>query len=195
MHPGCGGNMVRIRWFLVLFVLLFSGCIEAGSLSLSNDDRRIDLTSLGSQLKDVQRSPYSSEMGVPLKSLPRHFVRSREEGSYREVLTLEGLPSTTILWRVEKDPFAKDFEMIKTDSSSRIDLEVGSTEIKAEVTDTDDLYRITTHIGIYTFIAETNNPGDIDSVNVFGTHEEVVNKVFTAGLENALTYDLDSLGY
>ncbi len=187
--------MVRIRWFLVFFVLLFSGCIEAGSLSLSNDERRIDLSSIGSQLKEVRKNPYSSAMGVPLKSLPRHFMRSREEGSYTEFITLEGLPSTIILWRVEKDPFAKKFESIKADSRSTIDLEVGSTEIKAEVTDTDDLYRIAAHIGIYTFIAMTENPDDIDSVKVFGTHNEVVGEVFTAGLENALTYDLDSLGY
>jgi hypothetical protein len=187
--------MVRIRWSLVLLVLLFSGCIEAGSLSLSNDERKIDLSSIGSQLKNVRKSPYSSEMGVPLKSLPRHYKRSREVGSYTEVFTLEGLPSTTILWRVEKDPFGNVFDDIKADSSSRIDLEIDSTEIKAEVTETDDLYRIAAHIGIYTFIAETKNQDDINSVKVFGTYNEVVGEVFTAGLENALTYDLDSLGY
>lgn len=187
--------MVEIRWSLVLLVLLFSGCIEAGSLSLSNDEGRLDLPSIASQLKKAQKNPYSSDMGVPLNSLPSHYMRSREAGSYTEAFTLEGLPSTTIVWRVEKDPFGKVFEDIKAESSSTIDIEVDSTKIKAEVTETESLYRIAAHIGIFTLIAETKNPDDIDSVKAFGTHNEVVGNVFTAGLENALAYDLDSLGY
>jgi len=69
---------------------------------------------------------------------------------------------------------------------------VDSRNITTEVTDKGELYRMAAHIGLYTFSAETHSPGEIDSSGVYGTHEDVVNKVFLGGIKNALSFDLES---
>jgi hypothetical protein len=186
--------MKREGCFLLFFMLMTMGCIEAGSLSLPDEDTKIDLSQLGDQLKEFRKSPSSDQIGVPIKSLPRHFLRSAEHGSYSEAFTLGGLPSTTIVWTAYKDPFGKEYERIRSKSRSSARLIVDDQEITAVVADTDTLYRISSHLGLYTFVAETKTPREIDSVKIYGTHEEVVKKVFEAGVENALAFDLDSLG-
>ncbi|MFQ5801158.1 MAG: hypothetical protein ACE5HH_05510 [Candidatus Hydrothermarchaeales archaeon] len=186
--------MEKRRGPLLLFVLLISGCIEAGSLSLPSEDTRLDLSSIGAQFKELQKTPSAGEMGVPLKSLPNYFLRSSEQGSYSEAFSLGGLPSTTIVWKVYKDPYGKEYENIKADSTDTVVLLIDSSEITAIVTERDDLYRIAGHIGLYTFVSETQNPEEIDSARVYGNHEDVVRKVFEAGIENALSFDLESLG-
>jgi hypothetical protein len=186
--------MVKNRWFLVFFVVLISGCIEAGSLNLPSDDSKLDLSKIGSQLRNIQKTPSDGKMGVPLNSLPRHFLRSSEQGSYSEAFTLKGLPSTVILWRIIKDPYGNEFNKFKSDSDDVIELVIDSTEVEAVVVDNKEVYSVSSHIGLYTFVAETQSPEVIDRAGVYGGREEVVNKVFEAGVENALSFDLDSFG-
>jgi hypothetical protein len=109
-------------------------------------------------------------------------------------IVLSGFPSATIVWRVERDPYGKEYERIKADSNAAMTLIIDETEIPAVITKEKGLYMISTHIGLYTFAAETEFPEEIDSIKVYGTHDEVVKEVFEAGVENSLSFDLDSPG-
>ncbi len=184
--------MVKPLFLLVLVVLTLSGCIEAGSLGLPADTKNIDLSSFKTQILDLQSPTSTSDMGVPLKSLPGHYVRSGEHGSYTESFSLEGLPSTTIVWKVYRDPYAKEYKDVQKRLTGIEEMNVSSEVFKVTVVDEDDIFQLASHIGLYTFVAEAQDPEKIDSAEVYGTHEEVVTAVFEAGLKNALRYDLKS---
>jgi hypothetical protein len=107
---------------------------------------------------------------------------------------LSGFPSATIVWRVERDPYGKEYERIKAESTGAMTTMIGENEIPAVITQEKGVYRVSTHIGLYTFAAETEVPEEIDSIKVYGTHDEVVKEVFEAGVKNSLSFDLDSPG-
>jgi hypothetical protein len=119
-------------------------------------------------------------------------LRSGEEGSYSESFTLKGLPSTTVVWSVKKDPYGREYSKISSSTKKKITVDVDSSEITATVTDKEGLYKLSAHMGLYTFEAETRYGDEIDMAGIHGTHEEVVKRVFEAGLKNALKYDLSS---
>ncbi len=179
--------------FVFLFVLL-AGCIESGSLSMPGDKTGLDLSSLTGKIKEIRRSPASGEMGIPVKELPGHYLRTAEHGSHSEAFSLKGLPSTVIIWRVQKDPYGREYEGIKARSADRLNLTIDDTEIDVVVTRRQGFYSLTARVGLYTFSSETQNTMEIDSARVYGTHDEVVRKVFEAGLKNAMSFDLESFG-
>jgi hypothetical protein len=182
------------RWgFLLLLVIVTSGCIESGSLDLASTDTTFDLSSIASQFKEMDKRPSAGDMGVPLDSLPRYFLRNSEQGSYSEAFSLKGLPSTTIIWSVYKDPYGKEYADLKAIATDNIVLSIGSENVTAVETKRDDLYRITAHIGLYTFVCETQNPEEIDKAGIYGGHDKIVKEIFEAGLKNAFSFDLESL--
>lgn len=184
--------MLRPLSLLVLLVLMLSGCIEAGSLGLPEDTQDIDLSTLKSQFLELQKPSSTSDMGVPLKSLPDHFVRSGEYGSYTESFSLQGLPSTTIVWKVYRDPYANEYKNIQKRLTGIEEMNISSEVFKVTVVDEDDVFQLASHIGLYTFVAESADPENIGSAEIYGSYEEVVTEVFKAGLKNALGYDLKS---
>ena len=187
--------MIGTRWFLVLFLLLISGCIESGNLNLPTEGVKINLSSFGSsQLKEASKAtPSLAGMAVPLKSLPRSYLKSGEDGSYLEAFSLGGLPSTLVVWKVWLDPYGMEFERLKSEATTRANLTIASSGIDAMETEKENLYRLGAHLGIYTFAAETTTLVEIDRAGVYGTHKDVVRKVFEEGVKNALSYDLNSL--
>ncbi|HDH28101.1 MAG TPA: hypothetical protein ENH13_03110 [Euryarchaeota archaeon] len=195
---GADLNMRRRFLILLLVVTAFTGCIESGSFNVAGDGGSFKLPDFrmgSSSLETDEAGSLSStgDLAVPMRSLPRHFLRSSESGSYSESFSLEGLPSTSIVWRVEKDPFEKVFQSISEDSNSKTEIDVDGTLFDVEVEKRHDLYRLAAHYGLYTFIAETTSPGEIENARAYGSAAEVVETVFVAGLKNALSYDLESL--
>jgi hypothetical protein len=195
-----GADLNMRTRFLILFLVVFAftGCIESGSFDVAGDVSSINLPDfIGGNSGDVtsEVSPLTStgDLAVPVTSLPSHFLRSSETGSYSESFSLVGLPSTSVVWRVELDPFEKTFQSISKDSNNKTELVVDGTLFKVEVENRRNLYRLAAHRGIYTFIAETGNPVEIENARAYGSAAEVVQTVFVAGLKNALAYDLGSL--
>jgi len=183
---------------LFLVVFAFTGCIESGSFDVAGDVSSINLPDFiggngGDETVDVSSLTSTGDLAVPVTSLPSHYLRSSESGSYSESFSLVGLPSTSIVWRVELDPFEKTFQSISEGSNSKTEFVVESITFKVEVENRSDLYRLAAHRGIYTFIAETESPVEIENARAYGSADEVVQTVFVAGLKNALSYDLGSL--
>jgi|GEM_PF-4281366 len=190
---------MKARFLILLFVAaLFTGCIESGSFNVPGGGSSIQLPDLMGGDTDGETGEKNiiastGDLTVSLKMLPSHFSSSSETGSYSESFTLAGLPSARIVWRVEKDPFEKVFQKLADDSNSQKELLIDGVQVKVEVENSRDIYRISTHQGIYTFIAETDSPEDIENARAYGSAAEVVGTVFEAGLENAFAYDLESL--
>jgi len=176
---------------LLMLMLLLAGCIESGSLSVPETRMRaIDLSRLKSRMEERKAAPALGELTVPLHNLPAHFARSAEEGMHREVLTLKGLPSTAITWTAALDPYGAEMELQRDAATEVRELSAGSENITVYIREVDGFYSMAAHIGLYTFTAETEDAGEMDRAGIYGSHSEVVEKVFLAGLENALSYDL-----
>ncbi|RMF88790.1 MAG: hypothetical protein D6733_07815 [Methanobacteriota archaeon] len=182
------------RWGLLLLTILFiSGCIESGSLDLPSGGSKLDLSSISAQLKGRDSEVSSGGMAVPPSMLPGYIVKNDEQGSFSEAFSLRGLPSTTIVWTVYKDPYGAVYDGLKVSATGHMVVPVGAENVTVTVTERDDLYRMAAHIGLYTFVSETEDPGAIDRADIYGDHVEVVKEVFTAGVKNALSHDLRSL--
>ena len=178
-------------YFLLVASILFVGCIQAGSLSIPADESGINLFDIKSAVvKNTGESPSSAEMGVPLKNLPKSYIRSAEHGTYTEAFSLKGLPSTIIYWSVSKDPYGEEYNEI--DSDDEMIISVNSQNITVAMSSAGSRYIVATHVGLYTFTAWTESAKEIDSAKVYGDHEDIVMAVFTAGIENALNFDLES---
>lgn len=180
---------------LLLSVLLLTGCIESGGLDIPRDSGVIDLSRIRSQIKKVADNDVPpSKMGVPLGDLPSYIQRNQEHGFYQEAYSLKDLPSTVIYWEVRKDPYSRVLEDQRKDSVKGETLILEGGNVTPWIFEDEDLYRVSAHEGLYTFSAWTGNPADIDKLNIYGSHEEIVDAIFRAGMENALKDDLTSFG-
>ncbi|MFQ6136867.1 MAG: hypothetical protein ACE5PM_06775, partial [Candidatus Hydrothermarchaeales archaeon] len=145
--------------------------------------------------------PSILSFSIPDEKLPKEWIKTREASesaggisSLTETISPRTLPTTVVTWYTYRDPYKTQYKEISTKSTQTITLTTDKgEEITAVTIKEAGLYKIATHIGFYTFVASTTTPENIDNLEKYGTHEEVVNDIFLTGVNLAMQYDLSSL--
>ncbi|MFQ5887158.1 MAG: hypothetical protein ACE5HY_00505 [Candidatus Hydrothermarchaeales archaeon] len=184
--------------FLSLLVIL-SGCIEAGEVRPS-EETKLPIPTL--KPKETQGPPPSIlAFSIPDQELPNEWIKTREvsESSgglsrLTQTISPRTLYTTVVTWETFRDPYKTKFKEISKENSETITLTAeDGEEISAITIEEEGLYKIATHLGLYTFVASTSTPENIDNLEKFGTHSEVVNDIFLTGINLARRYDLETL--
>ncbi len=187
---------------LIILALLAitTGCIEAG------DVRPPELTMPPIptlRAKETPGAPLSIlAFAIPDQKLPDDWIKTREvsESSgglsrLEQTISPRTLGTTVVKWETYRDPYKTKFkEILAEENSETITLtpEAGE-EIEVVTVEEEGLYKIATHLGLYTFVASTSTPENIDDLEIFGTHSEVITDIFLTGINQANQYDLETL--
>jgi len=191
--------MSPIIIFVLLLLVIVSGCIETGGIR-APEDTTLSIPTL--KPRGTEGPPPSIlAFSIPNKDLPDEWIKTREvsESSgdlsrLTQTISPRTLSTTIVIWEIFRDPYKTKFrEILKEDSKTITLTAEDGEEINAIIVEDKDLYQITTHLGLYTFVARTTTPQNIDDLEKFGTHSEVVNEIFFTGINNAKGYDLDTL--
>ncbi len=185
--------------FALLLLVVVSGCIETGGVR-APEEIKLSIPTLKS--RETEGPPPSIlAFSIPDQDLPDEWIKTREvsESSgglsrLTQTISPRTLSTTIVIWEIFRDPYKTKFREISKEDSKTITLTAeDGEEINAITVEDKDLYQITTHLGLYTFVASTTTPQNIDDLEKFGTHSEVVNEIFLTGVNHAKGYDLDTL--
>ncbi|MFQ5976058.1 MAG: hypothetical protein ACE5J5_07075 [Candidatus Hydrothermarchaeales archaeon] len=193
--------MKRVSRLLIVLLLLviLSGCIEAGEVTAPE---KIKLPIPTLKPKETMGPPPSIlAFSIPDQELPNEWIKAREvsESSgglsrLTQTISPRTLATTVVTWETFRDPYKTKFKEISREDSKTITLTTDDgEEISAITVEDEGLYKITIHLGLYTFVAGTSTPQNIDDLEKFGTHSEVVNNIFLTGINLAKKYDLETL--
>ncbi len=185
--------------FALLLLVVVSGCIESGGGRVP-EETKIPISTLNPW--ETGAPPLSIlAFSIPDQDLPNEWIKTREVsessgGLSRLIQTISPrtLATTVVTWETFRDPYKTKFKEISKEDSKTITLTAeDGEEITAVTVEDEDLYKIATHLGLYTFVASTTTPQNIDDLEKFGTHSEVVNDIFLTGVNQAIQYDLETL--
>ncbi len=185
--------------FALLLVVIISGCIEAGGVR-APEETKLSIPTL--KPRETEGPPPSIlAFSIPDQDLPDEWIKTREvsESSgdlsrLTQTISPRTLSTTIVTWEIFRDPYKTKFREISGEDPKTLTFkDENNEEINAITVEDKDLYQITTHLGLYTFVASTTTPQNIDDLEKFGTHSEVVNEIFLTGVNQAKGYDLDTL--
>ncbi|MEE8358978.1 MAG: hypothetical protein V3R82_06170 [Candidatus Hydrothermarchaeales archaeon] len=185
--------------FALLLLVVVSGCIETGGIR-APEETKLSIPTL--KPRETEGPPPSIlAFSIPDQDLPNEWIKTREvsESSgglsrLTQTISPRTLSTTIVTWEIFRDPYKTKFREISKEDSKTITLTTeDGEEINAITVEDKDLYQITTHLGLYTFVASTTTPQNINDLEKFGTHSEVVNEIFLIGINQAKRYDLDIL--
>ncbi len=185
--------------FALLLLVVVSGCIEAGGVR-APEETKLSIPTF--KPRETEGPPPSIlAFSIPDQDLPDEWIKMREvsesSGSLSrltQTISPRTLSTTIVIWETFRDPYKTKFrEILKEDSKTITLTAEDGEEINAVTIEDEEEYKITAHLGIYTFVASTTTPQNIDDLEKFGTHSEVVNEIFLIGINQAKGYDLDTL--
>ncbi len=186
---------------IILAILaITTGCIEAGGVR----PLEVTMPPLPTLMaKETPGAPLSIlAFAIPDQELPDEWIKTREvsESSgglsrLEQTMSPRTLGTTVVKWETYRDPYKTKFKEILAEENFktvRLTPETGK-EIEVVTIEEEGLYQIATHLGLYTFVASTSTPENIDALEIFGTHPEVITNIFLTGINQANQYDLETL--